>query len=228
MRRSIILAAAIPFAIATLPVLAAAPHQPPRYHAARSGARGDALEQVSEATAVLARMKREPGMQRLLREARGVLIFPDYGRAGLVVGGGGGSAVLMARNHGRWTGPALYNFGTVNIGAQAGGSGGSAAMLIMSDRALRRFEGGDRFSVNADAGLTIVKYSARGHAQPGDVVLWSDLEGAYAGATVGVTDLDFDEGETAALYGHRVNPRDVFSGSVHAAQADSLIHMLPG
>lgn len=228
MRRSIILAAAIPFALGTLPALAAAPHQPARYHAARSGARSDALEQVSEATAVLARMKREPGMQALLRKARGVLIFPDYGRGGLVVGAGGGSAVLMARHQGDWTGPALYNFGTVNIGAQVGGSGGSAAMIIMSDRALRRFERSDRFSVNADAGLTIVKYSARGHAQPGDVVLWSDLKGAYAGATVGVTDLNFDEGETGALYGHRVNPRDVFSGSVHTAQADSLLHMLPG
>jgi hypothetical protein len=32
----------------------------------------------------------------------------------------------------------------------------------------------------------------------------------------------------AALYGHRVKPRDVFSGSVHTAQADSLLHMLPG
>ncbi len=42
-------------------------------------------------------------------------------------------------------------------------------MLLMTDRALNSFKGNNTFSLNADAGLTIINYSARGQASIGKV-----------------------------------------------------------
>jgi lipid-binding SYLF domain-containing protein len=57
-----------------------------------------------------------------LASARGVLIFPQVLKAGFVLGGSGGSGVLLARDaaSGAWTGPAFYTMGSASIGFQAG------------------------------------------------------------------------------------------------------------
>ena len=62
---------------------------------------------------------------------------------------------------GRWSGPAFYNMGGVSIGAQAGVSSGQIALILMDDRALRTFGQDNKFSLNADAGLTFVNYRPR-------------------------------------------------------------------
>jgi SH3 domain-containing YSC84-like protein 1 len=193
------------------------------------GALQDARQQVTKSAQVLLKMKNDPQAAQLLRQAKGVLILPDYGRGALVVGAGGGPGVLVARHDGTWTGPALYNVGTVSIGAQAGGSGGSAAILLMSDKALRQFEQDNDFALDADAGITVWNRSARGRARTGgDIAMWSDTKGLYAGASVGATDINYDEHETAALYGRSVAPSQVLSGHVRSAQAaNRLMQELP-
>ncbi len=235
MRKSILWIAAIPVALSGAGAFA----DTPRDYAARQNQLqerrnheplADANEQISEATKVVAQMRSDPAIQSLLKTAKGVLILPDYGRGALIVGGSGGSGVLMARNNGAWTGPALYNVGTVSIGAQAGASGGSAAMLLMTDKVINRFERDNSFSLNADAGLTIVHYTK--HANKpltgGDVILWTNTTGAYAGASIGLTNVNFDEKETGAYYGHAVTARSILSGTERNAQADMLMKALPG
>lgn len=208
----------------------AASHHSGGYSTARTaGAVQDARQQVSKAARVLAKMKQDPQASRLLHQAKGILILPDYGRGALVVGGGGGPGVLVLRRNGQWAGPALYNVGMVSIGAQAGGAGGSAAMLLMSDKAVRQFEQENDFALDADAGITVWNASARGHGRTGgDIAMWTDTKGLYAGASVGLTDINFDEHETAALYGRSVTPREVLSGHSRTAQAAAaLMQELP-
>ena len=57
-----------------------------------------------------------------LANAKGVLIFPQVLKAGFVLGGSGGSGVLLIRDAatGAWTGPAFYTMGSASIGFQAG------------------------------------------------------------------------------------------------------------
>ena len=74
----------------------------------------------------------------------------------------------------------------------------------------------NKFSLNADAGLTVVDWSKKGEGSLGwgDITAWSDTEGLFGGANIAVTDIRFDGAETAAYYRKPVNARDVVAGRV--------------
>lgn len=166
----------------------------------------EASAQVQEAVQVVQRMKSDPEMARLLQRAQGVFILPDYGRAALGVGVQGGKGLLVTRNRGDFGNPVFYRLGGVSFGAQVGAAAGQLALLLMTDRAVQQFRSEGNFSINADAGLTIASYSARGQVSGGkvsDVVVWSGTKGLYAGVSAGLTDVSLDRGANRAYYGRR-------------------------
>ncbi len=195
----------------------------------RSDEAQDASVHVSKALETLQQMQKDPDVKAMLARSQGVFIIPDYARAALGVGSQGGAGVLMVKRDGKWTGPGFYNFGGVSFGAQAGASAGQIAMMLMDPKAVDSFGQGNKFSLNADAGLTLVTYSERAHgaAGRGDVVVWSDTKGAFANLALSVTDLNFDEAETAACYGMPVSARSVVSTGVSSAKATRLVAALP-
>lgn len=178
----------------------------------------DASELVKDATQTLRKMKADQGVKTLLSKAKGVFIVPDYGRGAVGVGIRGGEGALLAKEADQWNGPLFYDIGGISVGAQFGGEGGEIAMLLMSDQALRAFKADNTFSLNAGAKLTVVDYSALSEASlgkdVGDVVFWSDTEGAFAGAALSATDISWDDEENPAYYGKKVAADDVLRGNV--------------
>jgi len=195
-----------------------------------SQAMTDPQQLVTEAAAEVEQMKRDPQLADLLKKAKGVYIVPEFGRGAFIVGGRGGAGVVMAKADGNWTAPAFYDFGALSVGAQAGGSGGQLAFLLMTDDAVNAFMSGNKITLNAESGLTIVNYSANDQASwgKGDIILWSDTEGAYAGATVSVTDLNWDDDDNAQYYGEKVDPARVLTGKASNPKADVLVKALNG
>jgi SH3 domain-containing YSC84-like protein 1 len=189
----------------------------------------DAQEQVSETIKVVRQMKQDPQVTQMLQQARGVFIVPTYGKAAAVVGGRGGEGVLLLTENGKWSNPAFYNFGRVSAGAQAGAAAGSIAMMLMTEKAVDKFRQDDNWALDATAGLTIVNYSAdtRASSNPGDVVVWSDTKGLFAGASIGVSDIARDDSENAAYYKQRATPQQIFSGKVQSQHAETLREALP-
>jgi lipid-binding SYLF domain-containing protein len=192
----------------------------------------DAQEQVDRATQVVNEMRGDPGVAKLLDQARGVLIVPKYAKGAFIVGGEGGAAVALLKNHGagkEWSAPAFYHVGGASIGAAAGGQSGSIAMLLMTEKATEMLVNHkNKFSFNGDAGLTVVNWSANAQASSGgDVIVWSDVKGAFAGASVGVKDVKRDEDANQAFYGRNtVEPSDILTGKVTTARADTLRNAL--
>jgi lipid-binding SYLF domain-containing protein len=142
----------------------------------------DAMEHVDKAVAVVHRMESEPHVKQLLDQAKGVFIIPRYGRAALGIGGRGGAGVLMVKRSGTWGNPAFYNYGGISAGVQAGVEGGAVAFVLNDDKAVRSFTRQDNnWSLNAEAGLTIVAWSDKGQgsAGKGDVTVWSDTKGLF-------------------------------------------------
>jgi len=194
--------------------------------------RADAHSLVSDAAITLSAMQSDPQMLAMLREAKGVFIVPNYGRGAFLVGGQGGEGVMVAREDGTWSNPVFYNVGGISLGAQFGAEGGRIAMLLMTDRAVDSFKQQNNFALNADAGLTIIDYSARttGSAGMGDVVLWSDTTGAYAGLSLGVTDVSYDDDANRAYYrASNVSAQRILNGEVMNPRpsAGQLKTMLP-
>ena len=186
---------------------------------------------VNEAVSVVQQMGKDPQLKQLMQKAKGIYIVPDFGRGALVVGARGGEGVMLVHQDDTWSGPAFYNMGGISIGAQAGGSAGEIAFLLMSENAVNNFLSQNTFSLNAGAGLTIVNYSANKQASwgKGDVIVWSDTEGAYAGASVSATDINWDEDSNRQYYNQQqVSPTAVLNGQVTNASAEPLQEALPG
>lgn len=193
------------------------------------GENQDTIEQMKEAARLIQRMESEPKLKSMMQQAKGILLVPDYARAGLGIGGSGGEGILMVNDQGKWMGPAFYNLGGISVGAQAGVEMGSVAMLLMSDKALKNFRQDNKFSLDADAGLTIANYTAKAGASTGrgDIVVWTDTKGAFAGATVGASDITFDNDENAAFYKPGVKASDIMTGKVKSRQGDALVAAMP-
>jgi lipid-binding SYLF domain-containing protein len=73
-----------------------------------------------------------------LKDVKGVLIVPELLKGAFVVGGSGGTGVLLARDEktGRWTEPAFYSMGAASLGFQIGGQKAEVILMIMNRKAL--------------------------------------------------------------------------------------------
>lgn len=191
-----------------------------------SKAEREASKHVNDAVAVVHRLEATPGMSNVLKQAKGVLIVPTYGRAALGVGGSGGAGVLLAKNEdGTWSDPAFYNIGGINVGAQIGAEGGPIAFVLNNDKAINSFMQKNNFSLTADAGLTIVNWSkmAQGEAGTGDILAWSGAKGLFGNVvSIGVNDVRFNQNETNAYYRQAMTAHDAISGKAQNPQADGL------
>ena len=189
-----------------------------------SKAETNAMRHVNDAIAVVRRMESESGMGNLLQQAKGVFIVPNYGRAALGIGGSGGAGMLLVKHGNRWSEPAFYNIGGINVGLQAGAEGGPIAFVLNNDKAINSFMQKNNFTLSADAGLTIIDWSkiAQGSAGAGDIVAWSGTKGLFGSAAIGVNDIRYNEDETSAYYGQRVAAADVINGKVRNQHSDAL------
>jgi len=188
------------------------------------------LREVNQGVQVVQQMKADPKVRRTLNQARGVFVLPAYGRGALGVGFQGGEGMLLERQGKRFSNPVFYNLGGVSIGAQAGGSGGPVVFLLMTDRAVSEFASDQKFSLNADAGLTIANWSRRAQASGGkvqDVIVWSQTKGAYVGASIGLTDVMLDTEANRAYYGRAgLSPREIIDGKVKNPHSNVLGRVL--
>lgn len=192
----------------------------------------DAAEQVTESAAVVKQMERDGNLRAVLEQARGIFIVPDYGRLALGIGARGGEGVLTVKTQGGWSDPLFYNYGGISGGFQAGAEGGSIAMILNNEKAVNSFMQNNNWSLNADLGLTIVNWSAKGQASlgKGDVIVWSDTEGLLGDLAISITDINFDENETAAFYGGNTTLADILNGKVQSPPqaVSTLKQALPG
>ena len=150
--------------------------------------------------------------------------MPEFGQGALVVGAHGGTELVTVQHNGTWSDPAFYDMGGISVGPQIGAAGGSIAFLLMSQGAVNAFKSGNDFSLNANAGLSVVNYSAGTQASwgKGDIIMWTDTSGAYIGATISVTDINWDNAYNQTYYRRDVDMTDIMNGRVRNAGADPL------
>lgn len=184
---------------------------------------------VDNATSAVRQLRSNQQLDRLLREAKGVFIVPRYVKGAAVVGGEGGQGVLLAHKNGGWSDPAFMSVASGSVGAQVGGEAGPVVMLLMTPKAIDEFTRNGNFSLNANAGLTIVNYSARGQSNvgKGDVIVWTNMSGAYVGVNVSGTNITPNQAENGQYYGRSVSTQQIINGAVRNASAAKLRDALP-
>lgn len=198
--------------------------------AANSGPANAADQLISGSTKAVQDLKADHHYDHLLREAKGLFIVPTMVKGAVGIGGNGGQGVLLKRTSNGWSEPAFLTIGTLSLGPQAGGAAGQTVMLLMTNKALNDFTQANNFSVGANAGLTIVNYSAKGQAPAGkgDIIIWSNKSGAFAGASVSATDISMNKQEDKNFYHKPVTNEQILNGDVsQQAAAKPLLSELP-
>jgi len=217
-------------AVATMVMAGPVNASPPRAPSANSDHAHGPQKLVDKAASVAVEFQRDRGKAGVMSQARAMYIVPEYGKAGFIIGGKGGAGVVTVRHGGMWTPPAFYTFGGLSIGAQIGATGGSVIFLLMNRKAVDVFRSSNKFALTANAGLSVVTYSTGSQANLGraDVILLTNMRGAYAGATIEASDIGVDTDRTKEFYGRNIDQNALFDGRVApTAGSRILTRVLP-
>jgi len=146
-----------------------------------------------------------------LAKAKAVLIFPEILKAGFILGGSGGSGVLLVRDDktGDWIGPAFYTMGSASLGFQAGASAAEVVMIVNTQKALDSLYS-NKVKLGGDASVAVgPKGVGTGASLTADFIVYSTSKGAYAGMAVDGSVIDVRDSLNKGYYGKAVSPVDI-------------------
>lgn len=98
------------------------------------------------------------GGDKLVQDAKGVLVFPAVFKAGIGIGGEYGEGALRIQGKS----VDYYNTAAASIGFQLGAQKKTIILLFMQDNALEKFRSSSGWKAGVDAGIAIVKVGAGG------------------------------------------------------------------
>ncbi len=151
----------------------------------------DQTELVDRAKATLERMladREYATFKRMLPNAKAALIVPSLFRAGFVVGGEGGSGVLMSRSpQNEWSYPAFMYVAAGSVGLQIGVQEAEVVLLIMTDNGLFQVTTNE-FRMGVDASVAAGPTGAGRQASTtfnfgADIYSFSRTRGLYGGVS---------------------------------------------
>lgn len=146
-----------------------------------------------------------------LREAKGVVIVPEWWQGGVVLGGSGGYAVLLGRDEktGEWSQPVFFKIAGGLVGLLIGGEKSAVLMTIRTDRGLYAFYKTD-FKIGEDISAAAgPKGAGEKKGAEGDIVSFSHSKGLYAGVSLEGVSVKIDAKGTFEYYGKEVSARDI-------------------
>jgi len=157
-----------------------------------------------------------------IKDARGVLIFPQIIKGGFIWGGSGGTGVFLARNPktGDWSDPAFYTIGSVTFGLQIGGEASQVVMLAMTQKAVDSLLSSS-VKLGGDVSVAIGPVGGGAQANAGvpnvtaDFISFAKSKGLYAGLNLQGSVVAVRDGLNDAYYGRVVSPADIIVA--HAA-----------
>ena len=143
-----------------------------------------------------------------LNRASGVLIFPQVLKAGFILGGSGGTGVLLAKDkNGTWSQPAFYTMGTVNFGLLAGAQAAEVILMVMKDSTLDSLYA---TSVKLGTGQATIAVGPHGAEAAGNItaslISFAKAKGLYAGLNLQGSVVGVRGKMNKAYYGKEVSP----------------------
>jgi lipid-binding SYLF domain-containing protein len=115
-------------------------------------------ELVEKATLTIEKLLADPNLPELrgyVEKSQGVLIIPQLVKGGLLIGGEGGSGVLLIKgSDGTWSSPAFYTLAAGSFGLQIGGQVSEVVFTIMNDGAVNALLD-NNIKLGADASVAV-------------------------------------------------------------------------
>ena len=183
---------------------------------------------VDGAVTTLNNFSADPNMtwfQKHVKDAKGILIVPSLVKAGFILGGSGGSGVLLAPvpdTGGKWSYPAFYTMGSGTFGLQAGVEQAEVVLLVMTEKGMNAMLV-TKFQLGADASVAAGPVGAGAQAATADILQFSRSKGVFGGLTVEGAVIAVRDKWNQAYYGKELQPTDILiKHTVQSAGADPL------
>jgi len=143
-----------------------------------------------------------------LKNVKGLLIYPQVLKAGFILGGSGGTGVLVVRDAKTkdWSQPAFYTIGSGSFGLQIGGEAAEVIVMAMSQKAIDSLYTTSA-KLGGDTSAAAGPYGAGAKANvTADFISYSKSKGLYAGLNLEGSVVDVRESLNKAYYGKEVTP----------------------
>ncbi len=192
----------------------------------------DAQALVQKSSAVFQSFKADSNMtwfHNHVGQARALFIVPQMLRGGFIVGGSGGSGVLLARDTktGQWSYPAFYTMGSVSLGLQIGADASEIILMVMTEKGLNAMLSTE-FKLGADVAVAAGPVGASAKAQTADVLAFGRSKGAFGGVSIEGSVISPRDKWNSAYYGKPVGTVDILvRHTVTNPQADQLRASMP-
>ena len=185
-----------------------------------------AREIVEKATLTVQNFTVDPNMNYLrdrVAEAEGLLIIPALVKGAFIVGGSGGTGVLVPKDKsGQWGSPAFYTMGSGSVGFQIGGEVSEIILMVMTENGMNSLLTSS-MKLGADASVAAGPVGIGAKGQTADILAYSRTKGAFAGASFEGAVIKIRDKYNAGYYGKEVRPVDIIvSKNVSSPHADKL------
>lgn len=154
------------------------------------------------------RNKEYTWLHKNIKRAKGILIYPQVLKAGFILGGSGGTGVLLVKNQkgGDWSQPAFYTVGSISFGLQIGGQAAETIILVMTQKAVDSlFTSSAKLGGDTSIALGPVGAGAQADVMA-DFIAFSMSQGIYAGINLDGSVVAVRDSLNEAYYGKAVSP----------------------
>ncbi len=173
-------------------------------------------------------------LNTLLDRAKAIIIVPDMFKAGFIIGGQFGNAVMLARDSGgTWSPVAFLKMGAGSVGLQIGASVSKVVLLVMTEGGLDAILK-NKVTLGGEASVAAGPVGAGVAAQTttdvgADVYAYTKAQGLFVGASLEGAVVEPDGKRNAEYYGRSVSIRDILINRVvEHAGANALRARLSG
>lgn len=193
---------------------------------------GKPQELVLKGTAVFKSFMNDPNMEWFrtnVHKAKGVFIVPQMLRGGFIIGGSGGSGMLLAQDSktGEWSYPAFYTMGSVSFGLQIGADASEIILMVMTDKGINAMLSTE-FKLGADVAVAAGPVGASAKAQTADILAFGRSKGLFGGVSIEGAVVAPRDKWNSSYYNTLVDPVDILiKRTVTNPQADELRSVLP-
>lgn len=165
---------------------------------------------------------------KLLDEARAIVVVPDTLKVGLVFGGRRGHGLLSVKSpDGTWSNPSFVTLTGGSIGLQAGVQSADVVLVFRNDRSLESIVNG-KVTLGADAGVAAGPVGRNAAAATdgqlkAEIWSWSRARGLFAGVALDGAVLRIDHDANQVVYGAGTTPRMILEGRIQQPPSGAVV-----
>jgi lipid-binding SYLF domain-containing protein len=163
-----------------------------------------------------------------LKDSKAVIIIPSLYKGGFILGGSGGSGVILGRlEDGSWSYPGFVDIGGGSLGLQIGLSVSEAMIFVQSKEQLSELLDG-HFRFGGDAGIAVATVGAglsgsTAVSSKTDFIVIAKSSGLYAGLSLEGSSIRTRSDLAHQFYGQPTSLQDiVITGSANNPRAEDL------